>query len=221
MDKRRETAEGDDDDDDVAALQNLGVVASRPVAQSAHRKWILTQEAFDKLLAHFDEDRERAGERYQELRHRLIRFFGWQGCPFPEDHADETINRVAHKIEKGEEIRDPSGYCFGVARFLVLEIRKEQERERQALRELPSPAPIWDDLDESNPHLDCLRRCLQSLTPDNRELIMQYYWGEKGAKIEKRRSLAERFRVSLNTLRMRALRIRENLEACVDNCLKK
>src|SRR5215510_2058376 len=100
------------------------------------RKWALTQEAFDKLLAHLGPDRESAGEKYLEVRNNLIRFFEWRGCPFPEDHADETINRIAKKISEGEEIRNPASYYIGVARMLLLEINRERGRQQQALSEL-------------------------------------------------------------------------------------
>src|SRR5262245_29135467 len=84
-----------------------------PVSVVPRRKWTLTQEAFDKLLATLDEDRERAGEIYLEIRSNLVRFFEWRGCPFPEDHADETFNRVAKRAEE-EKILNPSSYCIGV-----------------------------------------------------------------------------------------------------------
>src|SRR4030095_7600750 len=102
-----------------------GLTASRP-------RWALTQEAFDRLLASLGGDRESAGEHYLETRAKLVRFFEWRGCPFPEDPADETINRVARKLVEGEKILNPDGYCFGVARMLVLEINKESIKQRQA-----------------------------------------------------------------------------------------
>src|SRR5881392_2187662 len=108
------------------------------VSATARVKWTLTQEAFDKLLHALDGDRERAGNIYQETRSNLIRFFEWRGCPFPEDHADETINRVAKRILEGEKILNPAGYYLGVARMLLLEINKESVKQQQALRELPS-----------------------------------------------------------------------------------
>ena len=60
-------------------------------------KAALTQESFAALLLFLDADRERAGEKYEELRRTLIRFFEWRGAPFPEEHADETLNRVARQ----------------------------------------------------------------------------------------------------------------------------
>jgi hypothetical protein len=65
------------------------------------KRWSLTAEAFDKLLVSLDPDRERAGEKYEHLRGGLVCLFEWRGAPFPEDHADEVINRVARKLGEG------------------------------------------------------------------------------------------------------------------------
>ena len=100
------------------------------------QKWTLTQEAFDKLLIALGGDRESGSEKYLEIRNNLTRFFEWRGCSFPEDHADETINRIAKKVTEGEEILNPSGYAMGVARLLFLEIMKSQQREQSALNEM-------------------------------------------------------------------------------------
>ncbi|MFL6275467.1 MAG: RNA polymerase sigma factor [Blastocatellia bacterium] len=193
-----------------------------PAVPAPRRKWALTQDAFDRLLAAFGEDRERAGDKYLEVRGNLIRFFEWRGCPFPEDHADEAMNRVARKLAEGEAVLNPSAYCIGVARLLLLEINKERAREQQALGEMASsPATTNDDDPESEASIECLRACLENLPADNRELIIEYYQGEKGTKIENRKRMTERFGVPVNTLRMRALRLREKLQACVEQCLKK
>jgi DNA-directed RNA polymerase specialized sigma24 family protein len=192
-----------------------------PAAAAPRRKWALTQEAFDKLLASLGEDGEAAGRRYLEIRGNLIRFFEWRGCPFPEDHADEAINRVAKRMAGGEEIQNPMGYFLGVARMLLLEINKERAREHQALGEMAGSQGASYEPEEPEARIECLRECLRNLSPDNRELIIEYYQGEKGAKIENRRRLTERFKVPVNTLRMRAQRLREKLHACVEDCLKK
>src|SRR5882724_2197817 len=113
------------------------------------RRWVLTQEAFDGLLASLGEDRESAGERYLEIRSNLIRFFQWRGSPFPEDHADETINRIAKRISEREEIRNPASYFLGVARMLLLEINRERIRQEQALNELTSLSNTSNQPDES------------------------------------------------------------------------
>jgi DNA-directed RNA polymerase specialized sigma24 family protein len=185
------------------------------------RKWTLTREAFDGLLAALGPDRESAGKKYLEVRSNLLRFFEWRGCTFPEDHADETINRVAKRVWEGEEIRNPTSYFLGTARMLLLEIHKERVKERQALSELGNREANAYEFEALEPRVQCLERCLGSLSAKNRELILQYYHGEKGEKIETRKGLSERFGVPLNTLRMRAVRIREKLLLCVGDCLKK
>ena len=190
-------------------------------APAPRRKWALTQEAFDNLLASFGEDRESAAEKYLEIRGNLVRFFGWRGGPFPEDHADEAINRVAKRLVEGEKIGNPSGYCIGVARMLLLEINKERAREQQSLSEMASSPVAHSDASESEGHIECLRSCLQNLPADSRELIIEYYQGEKGSKIKNRKRLVERLGIPVNTLRMRALRLREKIQTCVEDCLTK
>jgi len=210
-----------------------GVTACLRSPAAPRRKWALTQEAFDQLLACLGSDRESAGKKYLEVRGNLVRFFEWRGCSFPEDHADETINRVAKRVSEGEEIRNPVGYFLGAARMLLLEIHKERAKERQALSEVASAEAtlyrseyqakgLSEDLSKGlEPRVECLEQCLESLSAKNRELILQYYQGEKREKIEIRRRLGEQFGVPPNTLRMRAVRLREKLLLCVSECLKK
>ena len=67
---------------------------------SVKKQWSLTKEAFDSLLSWLDPDREWAGEKYEVIRARLIKVFAYRGCHTPEELADETINRVAKKIDE-------------------------------------------------------------------------------------------------------------------------
>jgi DNA-directed RNA polymerase specialized sigma24 family protein len=189
------------------------------VQTAPRQRWTLTREAFDKLLVAFDVDREQAGQKYLQIRNNLTRFFEWRGCSFPEDHADETINRMAKRVAEGEAILNHSGYAMGVARLLLLEINKGRQREQSALAEIGSAPDVYVPADDRESRLTCLRSCLQTLSPDNRELIIQYYQGEKGEKIENRKKLLARLGVPVNTLRMRALRLRERLQMCVEDCL--
>src|SRR5262249_13351711 len=146
-------------------------------AAAPRRKWALTQEAFDKLLAILGPDRESAGETYLEIRDNLIRFFEWRGCSFPEDHADETINRVAKRVYEGGEIRNPSGYFLGAARMLLLEIHKEQAKVRLAFSEMANEEAVSYEFEELDPRVGCLEGCLKGLSTENSELILQYYQG--------------------------------------------
>lgn len=182
--------------------------------------WKLTSEAFNKLLLNLAPDRTLAGERYEVIRCKLIRFFEWRDCPRPDERADETINRVIRRIDQGEKLENPSTYVYGVARMLLLEIYKEREREKNALQEVAlTSRSAPDESDDSR--ASCLERCLEALPTENRELIIQYYQGEGHSKIENRKQLAERWSLPLNALRIRALRLREKLEVCIKGCLER
>src|SRR5215210_2154802 len=95
--------------------------------------WQLTPEAFDRLLAAFDEDREASGRKYENLRRKLLEFFEARGSHTPDEHADETLNRVARKIQEGEAIENLNKYCYGVAKFLWMEVSRTRGKEPVAL----------------------------------------------------------------------------------------
>jgi DNA-directed RNA polymerase specialized sigma24 family protein len=67
--------------------------------------------------------------------------------------------------------------------------------------------------------MSCLDQCTEKLEQTNRELIIQYYFGEQRVKIENRRALAAKLGVTVNALSIRACRIRDKLESCVGRCV--
>ena len=194
--------------------------------QSAHSqrqktKWSLTPEAFEKLLNAFSADRDEAGVQYEIMRRKLVRFFEWRKVESADEYADETINRVARRIEEGEVIENLNGYFYGVARMVYLEALKEQERAAVSIdddphiRDKKAPEPT-----ESEPRVVCFDQCLDSLPADNRRLIVNYYQEERRAKIELRQELADSLQIPLNALRIRAHRIRMRLEQCITQCME-
>jgi hypothetical protein len=50
-------------------------------------------------------------------------------------------------------------------------------------------------------------------------LIVLYYQGEKSAKIENRKRLAEGLSVTLGALRYRAFDLRQRLQGCIERCM--
>lgn len=184
-------------------------------------EWTLTGEAFAKFLFHLDPDPDCAGEKYENLRRTLIKFFDWRGAHFPEECADETVNRVVRKLDGGDALRDVETYCLGVARMVFLETLKRPERRRVALDEAPDiAAPVADDEDDDEQRR-CFNRCLRELPPESRQLILLYYQDERRAKINNRQAMADRLGIPLNALRSRVQRIRDRLERCVEQCLNK
>jgi DNA-directed RNA polymerase specialized sigma24 family protein len=175
----------------------------------------LTREGFERLLSALDSDRARAGEKYERLRTRLVRLFAWQGGTVPEDLADEALTRTAIRLSQGEPIRDVTHYLLGVARLLIKENHKKRLAEERAMG-LLAQAPRVSSADEGVAH--CLDQCLARLSVENRTLILRYYDGDKGNRIENRKKIAAELGLEINALRNRALRLREKLEECVRNC---
>ncbi len=184
----------------------------------------LNADAFAKLLNFLGEDREQAGVRYEDLRRTLIRFFEWRGAPFPEEHADETFNRVARKIGEGVKIKSVGAYCYEVARLVCLEAFKGHDSKRAPLDDItqePATSKITDGSLEKEMRLSCLDNCLEGLPEESRVLILQYYQDENRSLIDHRKALAQRVGLRRDALANRAQRIRDKLEQCVIACLRK
>jgi DNA-directed RNA polymerase specialized sigma24 family protein len=176
----------------------------------------LTKEQFDLLLAWLDPSLSRSGERYEAIRRKLITFFLNRQCDDAEGLADETINRVARKVSElkdsyeGEQAR----YFFGVARKVLLEHRRLQNRRVQQ----PPPVPSRDELE---PYLVCLDECLAKFPPESHELILLYYKEQKKAKITTHKEMSDRLSLKAGALRARVHRIRVKLEQCVRECIER
>ncbi|MEW6369173.1 MAG: hypothetical protein AB1714_31505 [Acidobacteriota bacterium] len=181
------------------------------------------EPAFEKLLELLAPEREQAGQRYEELRRGLVRFFEWRGCTDPHTLTDEVMDRVARRVTEGESIHasDPRGYFYGVARNVWRESVKKARREQAVTSSVARAARNpTDDLDrETEASLACLDRCLTGLPPETRALVLRYYQDHGIARIENRRRLAQTLTIEPGTLRIRMLRLRDRLEACVTRCL--
>jgi RNA polymerase sigma factor (sigma-70 family) len=180
-------------------------------------------EGFERLLAALHPERDRAGEAYERIRRRLVKFFEWRGARFPEDLGDETLDRVMKRLREGERIRaaDPLTYCYGVARNVLRESWDREGRAPEARdpAHLADPAPPHPEAAEAERRLACLERCLERVPPETRQLVIAYYQDRGVVKIERRRSLAARLGIRPNALRLRMHRLRGDLEACVRGCM--
>jgi RNA polymerase sigma factor (sigma-70 family) len=204
---------------DVGTRAANSTASGISVVDAAAEKWLLTREGFNKFLSVLDTDREASARKYELLRSKLITYFDWRDCPFPEDHADDALNRVVRKLDAGEDIRDVSTYVFGIARMMLLEIARVSKRERNAFTHVSTAAAEDFEPDENEQKIECLQECLAALPVRSRELITQYYQGEGSSKIKTRKELAARLGLQLNALRIRACRLRDKLEECMGRCL--
>lgn len=185
---------------------------------STPRRWTLDKDALGRLLDALGPDREAASRRYEEIRRRLIHFFDWRESPSPETEADETLDRVARKLQEGTAVEDVGRYACVVARYVLQESARRQIRERNAaheegrLRVTQAPRDI-------EARLACLKKCLAELPAEQRSLIEGYYQGRGRVHLDERKALAERLGVTYASLKMRAFRTRGALEDCLRECL--
>jgi DNA-directed RNA polymerase specialized sigma24 family protein len=180
----------------------------------------LTGDAFVRLLDRLDADRSRAGERYEELRRTLVRFFEWRGAPFPDEHADDTLDRAARRLAQGVEVNNIGGYCYQVAHLVYLETLKGPHIRQTPLdNSKPAPTDAEAEGGRREAQMACLDECLGSLPPDSRALIVAYYQDDGRDRIHARKALAERLELRLEALANRAQRLRDKLERCVTACL--
>lgn len=183
-------------------------------------------ESFEEILAWLDPDREVAAAMYVQLRHDLAKIFQWRGCSDPESLTDEVFDRVAKKVHEVRPtyVGDPRLYFRAVAKNLVKEDIKKRTA-RLSLEDIavkhPVTQPVSETEDETEADLDdCLELCLGELSPEKRDLIRAYYAEEKQAKIDNRSELARQLGISVETLRVKVLRIRKSLEKCIERCLE-
>ena len=191
----------------------------------------LTPVAFSRLLEWLDDGVDSHGDRYLEMRRRLVLYFDRRNRLAADELADETFNRIARTLEQtgAIAITPPARYCYVVARFVLLEdFRRDHVHvgldERRSPDALTAGGVMPSEPDESlvirEQRLECLDRCLQDLKPEQRELVVDYYRDARREKIERRRDMARRMGITMNALGIRACRIRGALEACVEACCK-
>jgi DNA-directed RNA polymerase specialized sigma24 family protein len=187
---------------------------------------LFTKLAFNRLLQWLDDGVDSHGERYLDMRRRLVAYFDRRHRPAPDELADETLGRIVRTLERNGviDVTPPARYCYVVARFVLLEDLRRNPRH------VPLDAPRRVGV--SRPHrrdvvgpddncavreqcLECLDRCLNELRPEDRELVVEYYRDTRRQLIERRRDLAQRLGISMNALAIRAFRIRDALRTCM------
>src|ERR1700744_2117269 len=182
------------------------------------KDWTATKNSFEQFLHWLDEGSGSGGEKYLEMHRRLAAYFDRKNCLSADELADETLARVAQKLQEKGEITDlsPAHYCYVTAKFVFLEYIRGGKRNQVSLEEISAAGltdleanPSFPDSDSANQEqmLICLDRCLKKLSSSDSELILEYYQGEQQEKIQRRRQLSEKLGLSANALSIRACRI--------------
>jgi hypothetical protein len=173
-----------------------------------------SREEFEKLLAWFDSDREKAAVKYQSINARLIRVFASRGCVDADSLADEVMNRVAVRIDTVIlNYPDPVRCCLAFIDNIYREWYRDHSRKANA-KLPPSPRPA-EELERED---ECLKQCLETVTKPDRDLFEHYFQAEK--PIERRKRLALELALTANALRIRAHKLRKELRQCLVECLE-
>jgi len=170
---------------------------------------------YERLLRRLDDDEVRAGAALDRLRRALLKFFDWRGAFWPEDCADETIDRLARKLAEGTAVLDIPAFCHGIARMVLHEaVRADARRAPLEEADPPTVEPAEPQAEEAL--LDNLEHCLDGLPEGGRDLVLAYYAEDSGGpRIRHRRDIARRSGLTDNALRSRVQRLRDSLEECV------
>jgi len=184
------------------------------------------RKAFDALLAALDDDRDRAGLQYEEIRQRLIRQFQARGSHKSQTHADEVFNRAARRILEGVQIdrANPFGYFHETARFVLLEYQREVEAEllpSEDLEGLPLDSnsaseklSLLGERLKNEIGLEAFEKCRAEMSESENLLKDFYDYGDGADRIERRKLLAEELGVEPGTLRKSVTDLNKRLGKC-------
>ena len=188
---------------------------------------VLTDTGYSLLLRQLDPAAEEAERKFVLLRRRLLLWFEQRRCAWPDELADETLSRVAQRLAEGVEVQNLASYAMGVAGFVYLEYLRNPAHWHHSLENEPQVAQLVSqqpakqaETENASHRLDCLKHCLAGLPPEDRELMLAYYHDNWQQQAAQRKMLAERLEIAPSSVRARAHRLRQKLEACGQRCLK-
>lgn len=182
--------------------------------------WSPTQESLEKLLEWLNSNREDGADKYERIRLRLIKYFTCNGCGDDDEHlADETIDRVMRRLERGEIPEPFTG--DKVLYFLAFAKNVRQEHYAHLRQRETTPPLVVIDRTEKEDEDVCLTECVGILEKEDRWLAVKYYSFEKTTKVGNRKKLADQFGLGVAGLRTRIYRVRERLRPCIEECLKR
>src|ERR1700739_3445532 len=138
------------------------------------------------------------------MRRRLVAYFDRKNSPSADELADETLARVAQKLEEKGQITDlsPAHYCYITAKFVFLESIRAAKHSQTGLEEITVDAQLRLEAtssalqklppEDQERRFTCLDLCLKKLSATDSELILEYHQGEQQEKIQRRRQLSEK-----------------------------
>jgi len=160
-------------------------------------------EVAELLRKFFGSDPDRIEAEYKKLRLCMLHYFASRRCPYPDELADEVIERALRQIRAGAEVPYLTRYCYGIAANVRSEKRKKK-REEELIGDPAAPggsAPGRSSIEERRL---LLGECLAMVSERDRDLLRAYYWDD-------RNELAIRLLLTSNALRLRVFHALEQI----------
>ncbi len=167
------------------------------------------------MLAALGDTPQAAGQHYEQLRSKLVFFFTRKSLRFPEDLADEVLDRIGRRLSEGLAISSIDAFALGVARHVGQEQTALPHQSQTVDPSFFDNIPATSATSNEDERVAYLERCLRRLPATDKQLLKGYYLGEGGSSISARRDMAERLGISSGTLRQRVFLIRQRMLACV------
>jgi DNA-directed RNA polymerase specialized sigma24 family protein len=177
----------------------------------------ITPESFASLLAALG-DTPPGGARYEQLRAKLIFFFSRRLLAFPEDLADEVLDRLAYRLSQHTAIASAEAFALGIARHVAQEQsgRKSQPQnvDHTFFDNVSAPTVTLSN-EEQEEEIVRMEHCLKKLPSSEARLLKGYYCAAGNSQIKARKSLAETLGISPIALRQRVFLARQRLRNCM------
>lgn len=129
--------------------------------------------------------------------------------------AEEVMQRVRLRLwqqfEMYDEQKSFAGWARAIAYYIVLAYRKEKSRRIFSESVMDQLRITYDDAaeDVSERH-EAMLSCLEKLSPEKRELVVDYYSSYGAAE-----QVAEKVGMTATALRQNLYRIRKKLHQCI------
>lgn len=176
----------------------------------------IRDDQFATLLAKLGDDPLDAGARYEALRTRLIFYFRRRGLDFPEDLADEVLDRLARRLADGAQIDSLAAFAMGIARYVAQEQVSRPFQLQVQDETFFDNIPAESRTESEEEKFAGMEHCLNCMAAADVELLETYYLGDGGNLIRARKSIAERLKISPEGVRQRVFFIRKRLRQCME-----
>jgi DNA-directed RNA polymerase specialized sigma24 family protein len=174
----------------------------------------ITPQSFGLLLAALG-DHATDGSHYERLRAKLIFFFTRRLLAFPEDLADEVLDRLVQRLSQGTEIQSVDAFALGIARHVAQEQRGRKVQVQGVdpgfFDNIPTPPATLNNEEE----IVRMERCLKKLSRSESRLLRSYYLAAGRNLMDARKKLSETLGLSSIALRQRVFLARQRLRDCM------